>query len=336
LDLTSTRLILLSFIRLFGRLTIAAAWVFAMGLAAWNLARLYPGDRWLPVRLGNYFAPWLFMALAPALAVALMARRSWLIRLVLLLGLVFAVRYWPVLTPRLSLLRAEANTSELKVMTFNVSYVNRNAAAVASLIRAESPDIIAAQELTQDLAIQLQAELWSEYPYFQYDNSRGLTGLISRYPLKAQSTPSVLRRTHRAVAETPAGSVTVWDVHLFTALSQRGWESQKEMAIALAEQIEREEGPLIVLGDFNTTDQTENYRLIADRLTDIHWAIGRGFGFTFPDTQQYVDGSPILRPIVRIDHILVSEHFSPRETHVASSGYGSDHRPVVATVRWVD
>jgi vancomycin resistance protein VanJ len=336
LDLTNTRLIPLSFIQLLGRLTIAAAWVFATGLAAWNLARLYPGDRWLPVRLGNYFAPWLFMALAPTLLVALMARRLWLIRLVLLLGLVFAVRYWPVLIPHLSLLRAKANDSELRVMTFNVSYANRDSAAVASLIRAESPDIIAAQELTQNLAILLQAELWPEYPYFQFDNSRGLTGLISRYPLRAQSTPSVLRHTQRAVAETPAGPVTVWDVHLSTALSQRGWKSQKEMAVAIAEQIEREEGPLIILGDFNTTDQTENYRLIADRLTDTHWAIGHGFGFTFPDTQRYVDGSPILRPVVRIDHILVSEHFSPRETRVAPYGYGSDHRPVVATLRWVD
>jgi vancomycin resistance protein VanJ len=335
---TSLRLGLLYFFCFLGRLVIAATWVFAVGLVAWSLARLYPGDRWLLVRLGNYFSPWLFMGLAPALMIALLARRPWLTRGVLLLGLVFGVRYWPLLAPRLPLLQAETNARQLQVMTFNVNYANRNAAAIAELIRAESPDLIAMQELTEDLAVLLQAELSPDYPYFLFGNSWGMTGLISRYPLQAQSVPPVVRHTRRAMVGTPGGPVTVWNVHLSTAISRRGWESQKVMAAAIAEEIDQVSGPLIVLGDFNTTDQTENYRLVAERLTDTHWVVGRGFGFTFPDARRPMNGSIslLLRPLVRIDHVFVSQHFLPQEVHLAPPGYGSDHRPVLATLRFVN
>jgi len=142
----------------------------------------------------------------------------------------------------------------------------------------------------------------------------------------------VLRYTQRASIETPGGTVTVWGVHLATALSQRGWERQKDMAAAIAEEARQDARPLIVLGDFNTTDQTENYRLVADQLTDVHWSVGRGFGFTFPDPPRYGADSPILGPVVRIDHIFVSDHLTPQEIHVIPSGHGSDNQPVVASL----
>mgnify|MGYP000700580607 CR=1 FL=1 len=41
--MTKLRLRLLLFLRFLGRLAIAAAWVFAVALIVWNLARLYPG-----------------------------------------------------------------------------------------------------------------------------------------------------------------------------------------------------------------------------------------------------------------------------------------------------
>ncbi len=326
--------LLLSFVGFLGRLIIAAAWVFAVALTVWNVLRIYPGDRWLFVRLGNYFAPWLFMALVPALIVALLAHRPWLTRIALLLGLVFVIRYWPLLFPRLPVLSAGNNVSELRVMTFNVNYANRNASDIADLTRAESPDVIAMQELKQGLAAPLRAELASEYPYFLYDSSQGLTGLISRYPLTAGSILPELRYSRSASVETPAGPVTVWSVHLATALSQPGWQAQRRMAAAVAEMAEEDGEPLVVMGDFNTTDQTENYGLVADELTDVHWSVGRGFGFTFPDLRRYGADSPVVGPVVRIDHIFVSEHLTPQEIHVVPSGHGSDHRPVVATLRF--
>ena len=50
-----------------GRLSLAAVQILILGTFAWLGLRWYPGDRWLPIRLGNYFAPWLLLALFPAL-----------------------------------------------------------------------------------------------------------------------------------------------------------------------------------------------------------------------------------------------------------------------------
>lgn len=94
------------------------------------------------------------------------------------------------------------------------------------------------------------------------------------------------------------------------------------------------------MGDFNSTPHNETYASIANELTDIHWAVGNGFGFTLPDySQNQTPDSPpmaqtILRfgPVARVDHIFASKHFIPIETYVAADSGRSDHRPVIATL----
>ncbi len=73
-------------------------------------------------------------------------------------------------------------------------------------------------------------------------------------------------------------------------------------------------------------------------LIDVHNRVGQGFAFTFPDFSRaispeqpwYVRQMLKLQPVVKIDHILVSEHFSPHSSYVVPQSHHSDHRPVVA------
>lgn len=327
-------------IRLIGRLSIAAAQVFVLILTAWLLLRLYPGDRWLFVRLGSYFTPWLFLALCPTLVITLIGKRRWLTWFIILLALVIGMNYIFLLIPKLSRAQAQADSNLLRVMTFNVHYSNRDAAIIAKLIDAENPDIIALQEVTPDLATVLYPKLAAEYPYYLTDESAGFAkAFVSRYPLKALPKSPEAWGGFPAQAETPNGPVVIWNLHPPPAVKQSGWEAQRQTLSAIAEEIEGETRPLIVLGDFNTTDQAENYRLIANHLTDVHWAAGHGLGFTFPEPDVvarmgYGQLFQKVSPIVRIDHIFVNKHFEPQETHVVPHGYGSDHRPVVATLRF--
>ena len=132
----------------------------------------------------------------------------------------------------------------------------------------------------------------------------------------------------------------IWNVHPNPVITT-GWESQRELLNLVAEDVALEKRPVLVLGDFNTTNQTDNYRLIADQLVDVHWAVGRGFGFTWPDLSKAdtPDRSWPLRlllktgPVLGIDHIFASEHFIPQESYVVPHAYDSDHRPVVAELR---
>jgi endonuclease/exonuclease/phosphatase family metal-dependent hydrolase len=328
-----------SLIRLIGRLSIAAAQVLAFILTVWLLLRLYPGDRWLLVRLGSYFAPWLLMTLFPALIIALLGKRRWLTGFILLLTLVIGMNYIFLLTPKLSRAQAQNHSHLLRVMTFNVHYANRDATAIANLIATENPDIIALQEMTPGLAVLLYPKLAAEYPHHLTGEGTGFEKvLVSRYPLTALPKPPEAWGGLLGQVQTPNGPVVVWNLHPPPAVKQNGWQAQQQTLAAIAQEIKGEIRPLIVLGDFNTTDQAENYRLIANHLTDVHWAVGRGLGFTFPepDVISRAGYGQLLKrvsPVVRIDHIFVNKHFDPQETHVVSHGFGSDHRPVVATLR---
>ncbi|MGC8878451.1 MAG: endonuclease/exonuclease/phosphatase family protein [Anaerolineae bacterium] len=328
---------LLRFLAAWGSL---ALWSFALALVLWNVARVYPGDRWLPVRVGNYFAPWLMIGAFVALTIAILGRRRWLWRVFLVLCLIFVVRFWPVLLPHLdgNSAAANASTGSLRVMTFNVHYANEDVAGVARLIHAEAPDLIAFQEFTQPFAGRLISELAPEYPYALLDHGEWpRLGLISCYPLTVLPTPSDAWRTQAARWATPEGEVIVWNVHSSPSVGQRGWERQRQTFRAIAREVKAASGPVIVLGDFNTTDQAQNYQLLAKQLTDVHRAVGWGFGFTFPGRWRDPWPLPIhkvpLVPILRIDHIFVSQHWLPEAIHVVPEGPGSDHLPVVATLR---
>lgn len=323
------------------QLTLNGIRLFTISLIFWNGLRTFPGDRWLLVRLGNFFAPWLLMALLPVLAVAMLSRQLWLSRLALLLILLISSRYLTQLVPQTNAAQATDNRGQLTVMTFNVNYRNQDTAAIAHLIRSERPDIIALQEVTEPVILALAETLAAEYPYALIDEGvETLQGVLSRYPLQYQPPPSsdYQGRILRASIETPAGPVSLWNIHPKVALKQTGWHLQRTTLTAVAKEVASATGPVIVLGDFNTTDQTETYRLLANHLTDAHRVAGRGLGFSFPartkipDSWRYIAGLPTFGPLVRIDLVLVSPHFIPQSSRVVPRSAGSDHLPLIVTL----
>lgn len=328
-----------SVLRFIWRLLIASVYLLTAGVLAWFvLHKICPGDSWLPVRMVSYFAPWFFMALLPGLLIAWLARRRWLLRVVIAVLMLFGVTYWPVLLPGQDRVYAESNSRRLRVMTFNVNFSNKNADGIAGLIATEAPDMIAFQEMTAGLFDSLYPKLKATHPYYLVDNSWGLPlVLVSRYPLTSQPKPSQALRAQHAAMETFDRTIAIWNVHPNPVVTG-GWESQRDLLKQVADDVALEERPVIVLGDFNTTDQTDNYRLLADRLIDVYWAAGRGFAFTWPDfgKADTPDRPWYLRllfkvgPVIGIDHIFVSKHFTPQKSYVVPNAYQSDHRPMVA------
>jgi endonuclease/exonuclease/phosphatase (EEP) superfamily protein YafD len=274
--------------------------------------------------LGGFFAPWLFVPLLPALLVALLERRRWLLITLVPLLMLFVGRFGFLFLPRRP--PEQVQGFELKVMTFNVHRKNDNTTEILDLVQSQRPDIIALQELREPLFSILRAELTREYPHQLVEDQYFMPlVLFSRYPLSAQPVTETPGRVQRAIVETPAGVVTVWNLHPMISWVQAGWEQQRRTIQMVADEVAATSGPVIVLGDLNTTDQTENYRLLTRRLKDLHREIGWGFGFTFPDGQWGVHG---LWPVVRIDYILISEHLEPLEIKRGDPVYKSDHRPL--------
>ena len=84
--------------------------------------------------------------------------------------------------------------------------------------------------------------------------------------------------------------------------------------------IETISGPLLVIGDFNSTPHNWAYRHLAAGLQDVYRLAGTGTGFTYPSAF----------PLVRIDYVLASSHWDVISAHVPKQYARSDHRPVLA------
>jgi endonuclease/exonuclease/phosphatase family metal-dependent hydrolase len=91
----------------------------------------------------------------------------------------------------------------------------------------------------------------------------------------------------------------------------------------LEERLEGEHLPVILAGDFNVTPSNWDYRVLARGRTDAFRAGGRGWGLTYRGN----------RPLVRIDYVVVDDAFEVVHAHVPDVTF-SDHRPVVARLRW--
>lgn len=84
-----------------------------------------------------------------------------------------------------------------------------------------------------------------------------------------------------------------------------------------------EDGPTIVLGDFNTPPNSDGHRLLSRTLRDCFDEVGSGFGYTFRADI----------PIWRIDYIWASRDLVPCRAKVERERL-SDHRPLWVELKW--
>lgn len=90
--------------------------------------------------------------------------------------------------------------------------------------------------------------------------------------------------------------------------------------------LKQETRPVIVAGDFNSTPHSWAYRqLTAGGMQDAFHRAGDGWGSTYHSDL----------PFARIDFILASEEWKIVEARVPTADL-SDHRPLLATLRWRD
>lgn len=350
------------------RLFWATMWVLALNILVWYFLRWWPGDRLLPVRLLNYFLPWVLAILLPSLIIAGIAKRKNLAVVLTIPVVGIALTFAPYFFPRADV--ASAETYPLKVMSYNVLYTNRQVDEMVAVMRAEQPDVVLLQEVVLPMLPQFETELKTLYPegnyYWAYEPAVA-QAVVSRYPIETVGVFYDQGRAQKVLLHTPTGPVAVWNVHPRTAVGQNSWESQRNHLVALAKAIAHHDGPLIVGGDFNTTPQSDNYELVAQHLQDSHAEVGQGFEFTFPIDGPYVSNvatkaqwkllsyrpvrqalrwagveqpAPLWRqhkhiyvghgPVVRIDHIFYNDYFVAHQARTLKTAGGSDHLPIVA------
>lgn len=229
----------------------------------------------------------------------------------------------------------------LCVLTFNLQIPDADQAdALLNIIRTTNADVVALQELSQAAAEHFAAELAEIYPHqalHPQDYAPAGQGVLSRYPIVADAYWRYLEQDwtlgHQRVALEINGVYTVfYNTHPAPSYTPaRGFAAERHK-VAVLDVLDRtllETDPVLMVGDFNLTDQFHDYRRITEHFTDAYRAVGEiGFGFTYPYGKW-----PWIPPLFRLDYVFYGQDWTGIEAGVWPRSGSSDHAPLLACLQ---
>jgi endonuclease/exonuclease/phosphatase family metal-dependent hydrolase len=243
--------------------------------------------------------------------------------------------------------RSASTDVPLRVMTYNIQSGHGDLDGTAAAIRAESPDIVALQEVDvhwaersgfEDQATLLGAKLGMHVffaPIYSFPSEKpggparefGVALLskfnvvsfenriITRLSTQEQNpVPKPMPGLLDAIIDVAGTKVRVLNTHL----DYRADPSVRTQQVGeIVQYLAKESRPTILMGDMNAEPGALEVQPLFARLTDA-WTINREPGMTYP----------VEDPKKRIDYVLVSKEFRVRSASVPVT-LASDHRPVV-------
>ena len=284
--------------------------------------------------------------------------------------------------------RTIAQTKTFRVATYNVeNYLDDTAsrccvksaaskAKVRECIRALRPDVLALQEMGSVAALlELRAALQAEgldFPHWEHvtgSDANVHLAILSRFPFSARRPHTddsfelggQIFRVRRGFAEVdvqvnPGYQFTLLVAHLKSrnavpegdAAALRLEEAKLLRAKIDARPAKNAEAKLIVLGDFNDTEDSATLQIIrgtgGGEMFDPRPTGGRATANQQPNVSTqgaaWTNYWPESDRYERIDYVLISQSLRadwvPAESHVLTTPdwrTASDHRPVVAAFR---
>lgn len=239
-------------------------------------------------------------------------------------------------------------TQRLRVMTYNVHSCRgmdgrTSPRRIARVIERYDPDIVALQELDfgrvrsqRHDQPKLIAEALGMHLQFcptviDQDEQYG-HAILSHFPLKMIRTERLCRHTQTRHVE-PRGALWVqleveslilnlMNTHFGLNRRERWAQATELLGESWIGDI-TEDAPLILCGDFNMFPRSEPYRALTRRLKDVQSSLE-----AFPPLNTFTT----FHPLVRIDHIFVSNHFTPEKILVPRNELtrvASDHLPLI-------
>ena len=227
---------------------------------------------------------------------------------------------------------------------------------IYDLVKSENPDIIAFQEYHKMKNFDIGDY---EYSYFFYPKRNDYWGqaIFSKYPIIDKGVVDIRSKANSAIfvdIDVQGSKVRIYGIHLetlklnskdlelnktfdFTRTNnnisgkvkslvskiERGFGRHGTQADMIHEHIDKSPYPVIVMGDFNSSAFSYEYKEIKGNLVDAFEEGGQGFGKTydfpyFPLRIDFIMGDPLFR-------VVDFKTFNTREL--------SDHYPVTASYK---
>jgi vancomycin resistance protein VanJ len=319
------------------------------GLIFYLLLRAVFGDRHWTIGTLNVFGLYYFLPLVAAMPLVLLLRA----RVLSVAGLILSViaLFWaaPYYTPKAA---PAPNWQPLRVMTFNIWAGNTDTSGIERYIREIDADIVAIQEVTATYARNGITALRDKYPYqfnvgYQWGNL-----ILSRYPFLSEdkigaAIGGVTHTEHQRVTfRFGSETIALYNIHLpyplvgdvrlrsrfrlIESFSRYDDRPRNALMRQLLTRLENEPYPMLVMGDFNLSDHSPTYQVIASQLHDSWKEQGWGLGATWPNARPA--GLPrYVPPLIRIDYIWHSDSFRVLDIRQGQP-LTSDHLPIIATL----
>ena len=326
--------------------------VYLLLLLFYLLLKIGIGNRWWPIALVSELAHWLLLP-AFALLILYLALRCWQRAVwASLSALVWISLFGMLYVPGADAPGCGSGSCQsLTVISFNAGTGAADPESLVALLRDADADLVGLQELSVQQAAAIEQALADTYPHMALAPSNSGTGrgLLSHHPISThqmvdvvwehlplylEATVVVDRRPLRVVVarlhpprfggypEKNRHGETVW---------RRGYHTWQ--ADPLADVLDQP-GSAVLLVDLNAGPLSTAHReLRRVGLQDAWQQAGPGLGLTFPASDVAWHDLPTM-PLVRIDYIWTTPDIQAISARLGESA-GSDHRPVIATLRWM-
>ncbi len=228
----------------------------------------------------------------------------------------------------------------IRVMTHNLFGLNYEMERVLAVIADEQPDIIALQEYFPEQSSELGPLLRQDYPHVVQcrGGKRANIAIYAKLPFEEAEDPGDCppdaygsQRTARILAnfEVEGSRFAVLTTHLDWPVPVGRQTSQfaelTEATLAVG-------GPLLVVGDFNSTPWSYAFRDFAMRsLLERHTRNIVTYPLRFAAPRRFFpEGLMRTLPVLPLDHVLSRNGIAVHAVH-AGADTGSDHLPVIVT-----
>jgi len=306
---------------------VAGSWSVVAVLGVLALLRILELDASTAMIVAISLTPILYLPAYVVLAFAAATRRWPLGAASAVLVVLHLVWVVPQLRPVFSSPSVARDAARLRIFDANIRYTNRDMPAVAAEITAARPDVVVLEEPTADQIRALDATgAFTRFDWSLLAPESGSNGFAVWSDVPATGLQRWYAGSHpeiRGWLSVGGSKVRFYAVHTDAPVGRGGAKNWRTQLSVIRSTLRSEPHPLLVVGDFNATwDHRQFQAILHDGLRDAAVLAGRGWEMSWPR------GLPVVPPLVRIDHVLVSGGI-----HVVGfrlgHGQGSDHRPLV-------
>ncbi len=222
--------------------------------------------------------------------------------------------------------------TSLRLLLANVHYSNADHERVLRLVGETRPDVFIAQEVSGRWMEALGA-LRADYPYVVGKPLQGVFGVVafSRVPLLDSTVTydgSGDRPTLVLRMAAGASPLSIVATHPLQPLSPRWFPKRNEQLAAVGDLVAGLPGPVILIGDLNTTMWSPWYARLTATTGLRNARAGRGILPSWPTSLPALFRIPI-------DQCLVGDGVTVRDVRLGPE-IGSDHLPLVVDVVMTD